>query len=441
MADLVVQAFVDGHWQDALSIRFDDPGRHPLNSPCSCRYLAPFLAQYLTGPGPSLQHAVSANLPLSWDVVRLPHWPAFLFDIVPSGAARRFLLPRLPRASGLATQPAFELLSRCTRAPIGQLRIREAVAIGEEVAPIAFRRDQVIDLGPDFLDHAYAQGAPLGSATGAGGDAPKLLLTEFNQGEFYLDGMLGDDLAARHWLVKFPRNQGRAADQDVLRSEYRYYLALDSLGLETISADGLALEEGRQPSLWLPRFDRRPGAAGLERVAVESIYSLTDTLVPGSYLGHLDAIEALVRVWRASGQEAAIPGLLDEYLLRDLLNQVVGNTDNHGRNTAILRDREGVRLAPIYDLAPMVMDEQGVTRATKWPAPVEQAGTINWREVCQLLAVWDEPERLWVALRKNAERLRALPDLLQPVLPRSTWEHPRIPLRWLEGYLQNADLR
>lgn len=54
MADLVVQAFVEGQWQDALSIRFDDPTRHPLNSPCSCRYLAPFLAQYLTEPGPSL---------------------------------------------------------------------------------------------------------------------------------------------------------------------------------------------------------------------------------------------------------------------------------------------------------------------------------------------------------------------------------------------------
>lgn len=65
MVDLVVQVFVDSHWQDALSIRFDDPGRHLLGSPCSCRYLAPFLAQYLTGSGPSLQNADSANFPLS----------------------------------------------------------------------------------------------------------------------------------------------------------------------------------------------------------------------------------------------------------------------------------------------------------------------------------------------------------------------------------------
>lgn len=72
---------------------------------------------------------------------------------------------------------------------------------------------------------------------------------------------------------------------------------------------------------------------------------------------------------------------------------------------------------------------------------MEQTGAVEWREVCQLLTVWDDPERLWLALRKNAERLRALPDLLQPVLPTKTWEHPRIPLRWLEGYLQKADLR
>lgn len=149
----------------------------------------------------------------------------------------------------------------------------------------------------------------------------------------------------------------------MLRSEYRYYLALDSLGLETIPVDGLVLEDGRQSSLWLPRFDRRLRAAGLERVTGESTYSLTDTLVPRSYLGHLDAVEALVRVWRASGQEDVIQGLLDEYLLRDLLNQAVGNTDNHGRNAAMLRDGEGVRLAPIYDLVPTVMNEQGVTRA------------------------------------------------------------------------------
>ncbi len=57
------------------------------------------------------------------------------------------------------------------------------------------------------------------------------------------------------------------------------------------------------------------------------------------------------------------------------------------------------------------------------------------------MPVWDDPERLWLALRKNAERLRALPNLLLPVLPTSIWEHPRIPLRWLEGYLQKAELR
>lgn len=77
-------------------------------------------------------------------------------------------------------------------------------------------------------------------------------------------------------------------------------------------------------------------------------------------------------------------------------------------------------IPPIYDLAPVVMDEQGVIRATRWPAPVEQAGIIDWREACELLVVWDDPESLWLARRNNAALLRALLDLLQPVLPSST---------------------
>jgi len=88
----------------------------------------------------------------------------------------------------------------------------------------------------------------------------------------------------------------------------------------------------------------------------------------------------------------------------------------------------------------MVMDEQGITRTSKWPTPVEQAGAVDWYATCRLLAEWDDPERLWEALKQNAEQLRSLPDLLQPMLPRATWEHPRIPLRRLDSYLREAGL-
>lgn len=440
MSTLVVQAYLSGHWHDALRLVFDDPGQGPQQGACTLSYLAAYLSDHLDDFGKPTAAAVSANLPLSWEVERLPHWPAFLQDILPAGAARRFLLPRLGLTAAEAAQTDFQLLSRCTPAPIGHLRIRESLDGLAQTPSVGFTREQVIARDQDFLEYAYEQGAAIGGATGAGGDAPKLLLAEDAQGLLHPDATLTDDLACRHWLVKFPRNKGNATDQDILRSEHGYYRALNTLGLETVAENGLALEEGRRPSLWLPRFDRCTGPQHVERLAVESLYSLTHTLVPGSYLNHLDAIGALIRVWRAAGQEREIPALLDDYLRRDLLNQMLGNSDNHGRNTAILRDEHRVRLAPLYDLAPMVMDEQGITRTSKWPAPVEQAGAVDWYATCRLLAEWDDPERLWEALKQNAEQLRALPDLLQPMLPRATWEHPRIPLRRLDSHLREAGL-
>lgn len=440
MSDLVVLAYLAGRWHDALRLAFDDPGQGPQQGHCTFSYLSAYLSDHLDQIGKPTAAAVSANLPLSWEVDRAPHWPAFIHDILPAGAARRFLLPRLGLSPEAAAQPDFQLLSRCTPAPIGHLRIRESLPELSNAPLLGFTREQVVARDQGFLEFAYEQGAAVGGATGAGGDAPKLLLAEDEQGLLYPDATLPDDLTCRHWLVKFPRNRGSHTDQDILRSEHSYYQALNTLGLETVSKDGLALEEGRRPSLWLPRFDRRRSSKGIERLAVESLYSLTHTLLPGSYLNHLDAIRALIRVWRAADQDQEIQALLDTYLQRDLLNQLLGNSDNHGRNTAILRDEHGVRLAPAYDLAPMVMDEQGITRTTKWPAPVEQGGTVDWHAACRLLAEWDDPERLWDALKKSADQLRALPDLLQPVLPQATWEHPRIPLRRLDSYLREAGL-
>lgn len=83
--------------------------------------------------------------------------------------------------------------------------------------------------------------------------------------------------------------------------------------------------------------------------------------MPGSYLLHTDALNHLVRLWQKTGQGAQIGDMIFEYLQRDLLNQILGNSDNHGRNTSILRNGTGLKLAPIYDLAPMVMDDEGVT--------------------------------------------------------------------------------
>lgn len=77
---------------------------------------------------------------------------------------------------------------------------------------------------------------------------------------------------------------------------------------------------------------------------------------------HVAVLQKLVNVWREAGQADQVPELIADYLRRDLINKILGNADNHGRNTAIIRTRDAVRLAPIYDLAPMVMDQEGITQ-------------------------------------------------------------------------------
>lgn len=253
---------------------------------------------------------------------------------------------------------------------------------------------------------------------------------------------MNDDDVAQHWFIKFARNQARQTDQDILRSEYHYYRALQALGIETVAAQGLALEEAAKPSLWMHRFDRKVGKNGVERLAVESIYSLAGVTIPGSYMDHLEVIRLLVELWRSVGQKEQVPDLVAQYLCRDLLNKVVGNSDNHGRNTSIIRERDALRLAPIYDLAPMVMDDEGVTRTTKWPKDLEVAGEINWRGVCDALIDVVDPEQTFERLRQEAERLRALPDILvSSGLPAATLNHPAIALGKLDLRLKQWGLR
>lgn len=438
MLQLTLQLHLQGRWHDALQLTFERP-EDGMASPCSLGYQADYLVEQLDWLDSRTARAVSATLPLSWDTQRLAQCPAFLHDILPAGAARRFLLQRLTVPAGETAQTDLLLLARCTPAPVGHLRIKESVEAMGSVPAIGFTREEVVARDTRFLEYAYEQGAAIGGATGAGGEAPKLLLAEDAAGLLYPDATLDDALVRRHWLVKFPRNKGNATDRDILRSEYCYYRALEQLGVATVASHGLALEEGGKPSLWMQRFDRETTADGVRRLAVESIYSLAGVTRPGSFMLHSDAATTLAGVWQAAGQQTAVGDLLRDYLRRELLNQILGNSDNHGRNIAILRDEDRLRLAPIYDLAPMVMDEEGITRTTKWPPEIERAGEVDWLAACQSLAIWTDPQALYEGLREDARTFRALPDLLTD-LPEQTRKHPRIPLNRLDSRLRTWGL-
>lgn len=314
MNTLTLQIYVEGQWHDAALLSVTNP-QQGLRAGCTLGYISNYLVDCLEKEHTALAWSLSANLPLGWAAyANAPVWAA-LQDIIPAGAARRFLEQRYGQQRPADLAMDVFLLAQCTPAPIGHLRIKEAAELIATAPALGFSRDSVVRRDNHFLEYAYEQGAAIGGATGAGGEAPKLLLTEAADGLLYADASLADEHAVTHWFIKFPRHTANATDQDILRGE------------------------------------------------------------------------------------------------------------------------QSIVLAPIYDLAPMVMDDEGITRTTKWPQTLERGGLVDWLAVCQLVGELADltPEWLYQQLRDTAQQLLALPDLLLDLgLPERTWRHPRIPLRHLQ---------
>lgn len=65
---------------------------------------------------------------------------------------------------------------------------------------------------------------------------------------------------------------------------------------------------------------------------------------------------------------------------RDVANVVLGNKDDHARNTAMQRLAEGtVRLTSVFDFAPMVLHLDGIARRMRWER--DDGGAPRWQSV------------------------------------------------------------
>lgn len=171
------------------------------------------------------------------------------------------------------------LLLKGTIAPIGNLRIKESIPelpAVSQLRDLRFSIHDVVERQSDFMQYAQEMGAASGGATGAGGEAPKLLLRCSPADEIWIDTWQDEiNNTDQHYLVKFPRNQRTEIDCEILRAEYHYYCELSALNIATVDVTRLRLIEGEQyPSLWLPRFDVTYFAGQEQRLGVESVYSL-----------------------------------------------------------------------------------------------------------------------------------------------------------------------
>jgi serine/threonine-protein kinase HipA len=405
-----LEIYRGGSWQPAATLTPVDE-QAGLGGACRFDYLVDYAADY-AGPDTSATAGLSCRYPADFQQYRLEHWPAFVLDLLPSGYGRRQWLEQLKLQDGPAAD--WPLLLRGTAYPPGNIRVAEAVAAKDPNTPVptasgdvvpmknhpGFDRADVLARDEAFVEYAFQHGIYAAGASDVQGVAPKLLLVQDNRGAWHAEGRLADKDVQSHWLVKRPRGE-HAADRKVLRNEAAYMRVAEQLGLE-VYAD----LEWEQDNLFVPRFDRCVRDGDVERYGMESLYSAAGVAEYGARVPHevlCDAIEAYCTEPAAD---------LLEYIKRDIVNVVLGNKDNHGRNTALLRYETGVvKMAPLFDFAPMYLDPEGIARVCRWSGDAETAGEPEWGRVVELFP--GREETLRAALRDFGHLVQQLPDIMR----------------------------
>jgi len=232
----------------------------------------------------------------------------------------------------------------------------------------------------------------------------------------------------KHALLKFPVPEAGANAQRILRNEAAYQRVAKQLGLRTTTE----LPQYIDGALVVPRFDRRGRAGLVERLGVESLYSLAGITDNAQPLRHDQVLIELAQVLDDFDVE------LREYVWRDLLNLALGNRDNHGRNTAILKDTDHtMRLAPLFDVGPTFLDARAITRVLRWDG--ETPGTPNWAAILDRLdlrtreaGVAIDVQQMARALGDFGDAIHTLPttaqscDVDQSIIEQRTVEFERL---------------
>jgi len=442
MKKLTIQILAESEWTDIATLTLENPELGAA-SPTRLGYEFDYALNWLDQND---EHACSLTLPINLMRVHTSsHWFRFLDDIVPSGAARRYWITQLEMQDASQGIQDTELLTRGTIAPVGNLRIKESIPPEIEGSTLALKRfpiSDVVERNTDFLEYALQMGAISGGATGAGGEAPKLLLRCSSNEEVWIDTYQESfQNTDQHYLVKFPRNQRTSSDCDILRAEFHFYNELTAIGMDTIDVAGMRLHEGSHyPSLWLPRFDVHWQDNHWIKYGLESVFSALNKSA-GSYLNHFEALTDLCALLSDGDTDFDSGSFVCEWLKRDLLNIAFGNSDNHGRNTAILKKPNGMWLAPIYDFAPMKVDSEGIPRTMTWGAPYEEGGDFRWKQIAENLEGLCPIERSIEALKDTASKLVGLENrLAERGVPERVLSFPAIGFEYLEQKLTRWEL-
>jgi hypothetical protein len=196
----------------------------------------------------------------------------------------------------------------------------------------------------------------------------------------------------RHVLVKFaPGAKSGAARrwQDLLWCEWKALEMVAAAGIGAARAEYVDVRGWR--FLEVDRFDRL-GERGRRPV-------LTLGAIDDEYFGKRDSWTAAAA--RLQGRPYSLsPADASHLRWLDAFGQLIGNTDRHFGNIAFFAQPDGaLRLAPAYDMLPMVLAPAGETVVARPFEPLPPTGDNI--DVWPDAAAW--AERYWRAIEANEE--------------------------------------
>lgn len=410
-AQLTLQIHLNGVWHDAAFVEILDADAgiaSPTRLVYDTQYYFAFGNEAWCAGRPVIdRRALSVRQVLDLSPRRLSTWPPFLLDLMPQGAARqRFARELGSDPDGRALD--LPLLLRGASAPIGHIRVKEAwIAEQERIAGQHIQgvtEGEIIERSPAFRDMLDRFSLLASGSSGVQGEWPKILLTRAVDGLFYPDSMVADQQAREHIIVKMSRARF-AEDRLILSSEASYLQVAAECGLRV----GRSLFYGAD-TLIVPRFDREVGAGSVVRLGQESLVAATGIAEFGHITTHEQYIETLHRYCTDPKMEIV------EYVLRDVLSVAMGDTDNHGRNTALQKRPDGwIGLTPRFDFAPMVFDPGIIVPAMTWACLRGRPLNIGYGPVCAAIGEVTGESAIAAAVREalvdKAARIEMVPEI------------------------------
>ncbi len=396
-----LQIFLEDTWRDCAIVTVSNPDLGGVNARAMFEYDLPYVFDAGSEP-------VSLSFPIDTNLRMLDRWPGFLYDLIPQGSGRKYLLGQLKLGDDKAAD--FPLICSGAFNPIGRVRVREAVEyfqahIGRHDADgmdQGLRFSAILERGDAFAERMMIQSMLAAGTTGVQGAAPKFLLTKDRADLWHADGALPDSEAAQHFIVKLPRGKD-AVDKKLLRNEAAYMRVAHEMGLRV---EGAA--EHHHDMLFVPRFDRAVRKGKVHRHHQESAAAVAGIVGFDARPTQFELLHALRRVLDDKEADTL------EFLKRDVLNLAMRNTDNHARNTAIQKIGKTVRLTPLFDFAPMYLDPDGIARTARWYHSENRKEISNWGDVIDAIDLAaDERERIRTEMAAFGEKVLGLNEYLR----------------------------